>query len=131
MKTKLHILLMGMVMFIGMFATQAATAQNYLNLSVDQVIQGGITPPMAADLISQGYSKGYVCQDLYITGLSFKNGQGEMYYQNGWLSTGVIVFYKEYTYMGYDFLDIITETGGHQAASCSSSDKALICKFYW
>jgi hypothetical protein len=64
------------------------TGRIYLDLTKDQVIPGGVTNAMLQNYLNHGYQLHSLAADEFVKHVEFKNSDGNIYYQNGWLKKG-------------------------------------------
>lgn len=74
---------------------QKSNTITYLDLSIDPVVPGGVTPAMETLLLQQGYVVKFLPQDLYVEGVQSKSSNGTIYYRNGWLQAGTKYYWNE------------------------------------
>ena len=65
----------------------------YLDLTKDQVVPGGITNSMLQNYLDQGYVLQSLPKDRFAH-VQFKNGDGNIYYQDGWLKKGTKYLFR-------------------------------------
>ena len=68
-----------------------------LNLNLDPVDPNGVSPQLAQQLMSQGYTQANLPQDV-IADVSFKNAAGNLYIRTGLIPAGTSVWVKPGTF---------------------------------
>ena len=63
----------------------------YLDLSIDPVVPGGITAQQEKQMLATGWTKEVLKSDFYAD-VQFKTQGGKYYRKKGWLPAGTIVF---------------------------------------
>jgi hypothetical protein len=75
-------------------ASRQETEREYLDLAKDPVIDGGITPAMAARAQAMGWTRAPLTTAVYAH-VQFRNAKNEIYYRDGWVKAGTQVFSKQ------------------------------------
>lgn len=66
----------------------------YLDLTKDPVNPEGISPDLDKELLQQGYQKVPLPEDVKVYNLEFMRKDGTLYYKDGYLPAGTIVYTK-------------------------------------
>ena len=72
-------------------AAESATTREYLDLSKDPVVPGGISEELATRMLSMGWFKSALKSDVHAH-VRFRKPSGEYYYRDGWVRAGTEVF---------------------------------------
>lgn len=70
-----------------------STTKTYLDLSIDQMVIGGLTDNQVRTYETQGYKLTKTKKDFEVI-VQFKKPDGVIYSKTGWLQTGTVVLYK-------------------------------------
>jgi len=65
--------------------------RKYLDFSVDPVVAGGVSRRLATRMQGLGWDKYPLEADVYAH-VQFRNKKKELYYRDGWVKAGTIVF---------------------------------------
>ena len=72
-------------------ATSGSAGREYLDLSADPVVPGGVSTRLAAKVLAMGWTKAPLEADVYAH-VQFRNKNNELYYRDGWVRAGTEVF---------------------------------------
>src|SRR5215208_2529986 len=72
-------------------AERESARREYLDLSKDPVVAGGISTKLAARVLAMGWTKAPLKADVYAH-VQFRDKTKELYYRDGWVRAGTEVF---------------------------------------
>lgn len=70
--------------------TRESKGREYLDLSTDPVVAGGVPPGLAARLATMGWTRAPLASDVYAH-VQFRNKDNQLYYRDGWVRAGTVV----------------------------------------